>query len=148
MSISQNLQFTGDVPPADELDPPRGEVLARALERQARQEGWEVTECDNWRDCGWFFECRQGEAELQVSLAECGPHEWMLQVAPGRVPGMFGRWFGRKSSAGHADVLRLARMVHAAISSDPRCSHLRWLWNGPPDKRKWTSEPVPWQDSS
>src|SRR5262245_39768067 len=144
MALSQNLRFTGDVPPADELDHPRGEVLARALEGRVRGEGWEVAEFDNWRDAGWSFACSLGEAELQVVLAEWEPHEWILQIAPRRVPGLLGRLCGRRPSADHPDVLRLARVLHVAIRADLRYSRLRWLWNGSPDKGKSTPEPVPW----
>lgn len=147
MTFSQNLQFDGQVPQEQEFEP-AGEPVARLLQSAIRDSGWEVDELDNWRDCGWSVDCRRADAQLQVAITEIAPSEWMLQVAPLHVPGLFGRLRGRQPSASRGDALDLARLIHAALVADERFSRFRWLWDGFPDDGESTPGPVSWDNAS
>ncbi len=148
MTFSQNLQFDGRVPAGEGLDHPAGAFIARLLQSKMQDSGWRVGEVGNWRGSGWSLVCRQGDAELQVAICEIAPSEWMLQVGPFYVPGLFGRLCGRGPSADCGEVLALARVIHFALAADSHFSRLRWRWDGLPDDRKPTPEPTPWDDAS
>ena len=81
MSFSQNLLIAG-TGPADEDDLlAPGQALARLLSEHVQRAGWSTGEVDLWRGAGWFFICKHGEAELELTLGRVEPGEWMLQLA-------------------------------------------------------------------
>ena len=78
--------------------------------------GWLVDGADDWRDVGWTMNARKAAASLTVALARLGGgNHWMLQVAPQKVVGPFGRLLGRANSARPSDVVALALEVHSAL---------------------------------
>lgn len=141
MPISQNVTFVGEAQSDPEFDHPAGASIARRLEAGLRNAGWLVSDIDNWRDCGWSIECSRGDVRLEVSLALIDPGKWMLQVAPWKVPGPLGRLFGKRPSAMPADVLDLAKAVHAQLVQEARYSQFSWCWDGFPEEGNSASEP-------
>ena len=88
MPISQNLMFSATVAKDAEFDHPPGALLVRKLSEQLKASEWNVDEMDNWRDCGWSVSCRANLSELEIVLSQIRDGEWMLQVAPRKVPGI------------------------------------------------------------
>lgn len=114
----------------------------RALREDLSTRGWTPGDFDNWRDCGWAITCQRSGGDLELVVAPTGtPEEWMVQIAPARVPGLLGRALGRLPSATSALCHELATDVHAALSG--RFSRLRWRWDGFPDEEHSTSTPAP-----
>ena len=148
--FSQNVQFTGEVAPDEEFEHPAGASLARVLQAAVRDAGWAVDVIDNWRDCGWYLNCRRGEAALQVAFTalESPEPEWMLQISVQESPGFLARSLGRRPSGGNDDVLALARVVHSTLAADSHLSRFRWQWSGFPHDGQSTPEPLPWNDAS
>lgn len=144
MPISQNVAFTGDAEPDAEFDRPPGVSIARLLTKDLKSAGWEVSEFDNWRDCGWSLDCTRGNAQLRVVLAETGESAWMLQIAPLRMPGLVERLFGfgRRPSATASDILALAQAVHGILTQQSRFSDWKWRWDGPPSAKHSTPKPT------
>jgi len=130
MPISQNLAFTGVVADDYEYPNPPGRSVVRLLSAALQNVGWSVSECENWRDCGWSFECSQSDAIQLVTLAQTDEGKWMLQISPLRVPGFMTGLFGAKPSARPNDVLALAQAVHAILSDQESIHDLRWRWDG------------------
>jgi hypothetical protein len=141
MAISQNLAFKGVVENDDEFPHPPGLSVVRILVNALKSSGWSTSEFENWRDCGWSFECGQRGATLLISLAQTEESNWMLQISPLRVRGTLAALFGAKSSAHSDDVITLARDVHSILSRQERIYNLRWRWDGYPDVASSTSEP-------
>lgn len=140
MAISQNLVFKGEARSDDQFDHPPGAAIARFLETNLRDAGWQVCNFDNWRDCGWSLRCSRQDAELQVAFAEMDNSQWMLQVAPLRVPGLLGRMLGKATSATPGGVYALSRAIHDILGRTGRYSDFKWRWDGPPDEK---SSPEP-----
>jgi hypothetical protein len=139
---SQNATFLGPVTPDAEFDHPAGLPIVRALRADLSARGWTPGDFDDWRDCGWSISCRRDGGDLELIVASTGaPDEWMLQIAPARVPGLLGRALGKVPSATAALCHALATDVHAALSG--RFSRLRWRWDGFPDEAHSTPTPAP-----
>ena len=113
----------------------------RRLSAELSSMGWPTDEMENWRDCGWSVSCSRGFGQLQVVLSQIQNGEWMLQIAPQRVPGFFGGLIGGKPSATPAEVYELALSVHRALSAGGSLSSPRWRWDGFPDDEHSTPEP-------
>jgi hypothetical protein len=113
----------------------------RRLSTQLSTGGWRTGEMDNWRDCGWSIACSHSSGQLQIVLSQIQDGEWMLQIAPHRVPGFFGGLVGSKPSATPAEVYELAIAVHRALSVAGFLDSPRWRWNGFPDEEHSTPEP-------
>jgi len=139
--VSQNLLFIATAPKDSEFDQPPGAGLMRVLVAELARLGWDTDEMDNWRDCGWFVRCRCNSSELEVVLGQVESGEWLLQVNPCRVPGVFGTLLGRRPSAMPSDVYSLAVAVHRALSSLRSFENPRWCWDGFPDEKPSTAEP-------
>jgi hypothetical protein len=142
--LSQNLRFLGPVAadPANR-DPP-GLPIVQLLSAELPPRGWIAHPWDIWRDSGWLLPCRTGERELDLTLASIGPEdEWMLQIAPTRLPGLLGRALGRLPSATPMDCNRLALDVHAVLAGAGGFTRFWWRWDGFPDEASSTPEPMP-----
>src|SRR3954466_13287434 len=112
MSISLNTRFEG-ASPADAHDPhPPGAGIARALEHALLARDVAVAPFDNWRDVGWVIGYGRGQDALDISLAETGPRERMLQVGPREVPGFIASLLGRRAPEHGPAIHELARAVN------------------------------------
>ena len=142
MPISQNVRFTG-VPRDDaEHDHPPGGAIARELRDHLHRLGWAAGDLENWRDVGWLIPCRRNDARLEIACSAIGSAEWLLQISPAFVPGVFGRLLaGRKPSASPLDCTALARDVHAWLSASSTFRSAGWRWDGPPEPDGSTAEP-------
>jgi len=139
---SLNATFLGPVTPDAEFDHPAGLPIVSALLADLSARSWAPSEAENWRDSGWAISCRRGGSDLELVVASTGtPDEWLLQIAPARVPGLLGRALGKVPSATPARCHELASDVHAALSG--RFSRLRWRWDGFPDEANSTATPSP-----
>jgi hypothetical protein len=142
MPISLNVTFSGTVADDPEHAHPPGACLARQLRTALSADGWNVSEMDNWRDCGWQLDCSEGESQLQTVLAATAESDhWMLQIAPLRSPGFLARLLGAKPSAGPDAVYMLARSVHASLVRVQQFSSVLWCWDGFPGGNDSTPEP-------
>jgi hypothetical protein len=63
----------------------------RQLSADLTAAGYQCSEIDNWRDCGWSVVCRRASTEIEVVVAEIPIDAWMLQVRPYYRPGPVGR---------------------------------------------------------
>lgn len=143
MPLSQNVGFVGPSPPDAEFEHPVGRPIILALSERLRAGGWSVSEPDNWRDSGWSIDCGKPAPNLQVCLAEVSDGQWLMQVAPLRVPGVLSKLFGRREpSATPAQVQELALAAHASLTGQG-FSQIRWCWDGFPDGANSGSEPAP-----
>lgn len=142
MPISQNLRFDAAVEKDSEFDHPPGAALMRRLASKLSAAGWNTDEMDNWRDCGWSIGCRRGASQLEVVVSQVENGPWVLQVSPQRKPRLIGRLFGSKPSATTTDVHELALAVHEALSTLQYLGSPRWRWDGFPDEKNSTAEPV------
>ena len=133
MPTSQNLLFAGVVPQDARHPEPPGWAIAQLLCEGAKAQGWMPEEPDNWRDCGWSFQCRRDIAKLEIALAPYGEERWIVQVGPAECPGLIGRMLGKMPSATPSDTLAFAKLVHEVVSRQPTVSSLRWAWDGPPN---------------
>ncbi len=144
MPCSQNVAFAGTIAPDPDFDDPPGASIARELRSRLKALGWDVSEIENWRDCGWQVDCWKDEVALQAVLAPSGESSaWMLQIAPLRAPGFIMRFFGTHPSATPDDVYSLAQAVHSILTQQGAFSNFRWRWDGFPDEKSSTSEPTP-----
>ncbi len=141
MATSQNLRFAAWVPADAEFDHPPGAALMRRLSAEVSTAGWHTDEMNNWRDCGWSVACSRGSGQLQVVLSQIQDGEWMLQIAPHRVPGFLGGLVGSKASATPAEVYELALSVHHALLAAGFLGSPQWRWDGFPDDEHSTIEP-------
>jgi hypothetical protein len=122
---------------------PLGAALMHSLSAEVAAAGWATDPMDNWRDCGWSLVCRKTSSELEVVVTWVQRGYWLLQVRPHRMPGIVGRLFGGKVSAGPSDVHELALCLHQALSSLQLLGNPRWTWDKFPDERNSTPEPQP-----
>lgn len=144
MPISQNATFSGVAEPDKEFAHPPGASIARLLRSGIRTTGWEVSGIENWLDGGWEIDCVKGEARLQVVLAALTDQKgWMLQISPLRYPGIIGRLLGVCPSATPDQVQSLATEVSSILLQSSSFKDFRWCWDGFPDDRPATSEPMP-----
>ena len=139
MPISLNASFTGVAPTDVEFEHPEGAAIARLLRQAAQAKGWVAGDPDNWRDTGWSVLCSRASAKLECVIAAVGEAQWMCQVAPEVVPGLFGRALGKRPSASQAEIFELAQLVHSALSASRVYGEFRWRWDGPPNP---DSDPV------
>ena len=83
--------------------------------------------------CGSTMNARKAAASLTIALARLGGgNHWMLQVAPQKVVGPFGRLLGRANSARPSDVVALALEVHSALRKISGVSSMQGRWDGMP----------------
>lgn len=141
MANSLNVRFTGAAPPDREFDHPAGASIAKLLQNKLTNIGWKTEEFDNWRDCGWFFQCSKDAARIQIAFAQGEKDEWMLQVSPTILPGFIGKIFGKLPSATPENVLLMAKDVNNILRNDKIYSNFKWCWDGFPDDNNSTPEP-------
>jgi hypothetical protein len=135
MPRSLNLKWAAALCPEDSQDLRPGRWFAAELRRQLSACGWRVAEPGDWRDVGWCLIGTRGASSVSLFMAHLVPgEEWLLQLAPTRLPGLIGRLRGQQPSATPAELLGLARAVHAAFVQLPRVSSVRWRWDGIPDE--------------
>jgi hypothetical protein len=144
LPISQNARFHGNAPPDEEFDHPAGASMARMLLKGLQGAGWSVAGFDNWRDCGWSLDCARGESRLRIAFSQIEDGQWMLQVAPSRVPGWVGRWFGASVSAQPSQTTELANLIHAILEAEGDFHGFLWTWDGFPEKENSHPRPQPW----
>jgi len=142
MPLSQNLHFDAAPPKDAEYDHPPGAAIMRRLGSELVTSGWNTEEMDNWRDCGWSVVCRRESSQCEVVLSQGSDADWLLQVAPYKVAGLIGRWFGSKPSATSEQVYELALTVHRLLSETHWLGNPRWRWDGFPDDKHSTPEPT------
>ncbi len=147
MPISQNVLFQAAQQPDETNDHPPGSYIARAIKDGLDTDVWALSELENWRDCGWYFTCVCEGASLQVAVAQALEGQWLVQIAPARVPGLIGRLFKGKASARAPQTLSLAKAVHAILESDDLFSGFQWCWDGFPGEQNTTEKPVAFGDS-
>ena len=143
MSFSQNVRFSGRDSSEPAESHPAGHGIAKSLAGLVQAAGWEVGSVDNWRDCGWSFTCRRRAAQLEISIGEVQPSEWLLQIAPEYVPGFVSRLRGRQPSADRDDVFDLATRVYELLRGEFGAQ--LWCWDGFPDEHRSTPEPTHWR---
>ena len=149
MAISQNARFSGEAVPDAEFEHPPGASIARLLKDALAQRGWEVSDIDNWRDGGWSITCCRLASKLELVIAKMAVgEEWFLQIAPSYVPGLFGWLFSKPASAAPEAIQALARDAFAVLSESGRFASFMWCWDGFPDERNSTPEPVHARGSS
>lgn len=140
MTVSQNVVFVGlDVIGAPEH--PRGIGIARLTSEKLHGQGYNVTQLENWRDCGWSFSLLAGEATIEIvvsSLAKAG--EWIIQVSSADRPGPLARLFGSKKIDRSSELFDVASAVHQILAAGG-FSNLRWCGDGFPDPRASSPEP-------
>lgn len=143
MFVSQNLRFTATIPEDEEFAHPAGATLIRLLFTELTANGWGADELENWRDCGWSLACRRNANELEVVVSALSGDgdSWMLQVAPLRAPGLFGRLSGAKRSAEASEVLALAQAVHRVLADSGNLANPQWCRDGFPEDGQSTPEP-------
>ena len=138
-NISQNALFDGEYPD-DPDDHPVGRRLIQDLNTLLMEEGWELTPCDNWRDCGWVFFAALNRANIQIVVSMIETNTWMLQIANTNDPGWFARLFG-STAIDHSDtIFRIANSIHE-ILVEYNFTNFRWCHDGYPDDTN--SEPTP-----
>jgi hypothetical protein len=142
MPVSQNLRFSVPAAHDAEFEHPPGAALMRSLSTALSTSGWRAGELTNWRDSGWSIECVRNSSELQIALAQIQDGEWMLQVTRLRTAGLIAGLFGAKSSASAEDVFELALAVHRALIGAQLLGDAKWRWDGFPDEKNSTSEPI------
>ncbi len=141
MPISQNVRFSGEAPRDAEFEHPHGASIARQLEANLNRCGWSVAPFDNWRDVGWQLLCCKADTEIEITFSEFAEAQWMLQVAPTYMPGLWGRLLRRRRSAEPRDCLNMAKDVHQLLISSERYTDFKWCWDGFPNDVRSTSEP-------
>ena len=143
MNVSQNCIFTAEPEKDAEFDNPKGATLARLLYRELKLTGWDASEIENWRDCGWSTTCERDGKKLEIVLAALPDNSrWMLQIAPLSVAGSVGRLFGRVSSATQADVLLLAKEADRVLKEQGGISYALWCWDSFPKASTATAQPA------
>jgi len=144
MALSQNVRFIGEIEPGTEFEHPPGAAIAKFLRDAIAKRGWQVSEIDNWRDCGWFVTCCRREVRLQLVIAEVRAEKgWMLQIAPTYVPRILGRILKRPPSATPDDIQALALDTHSAFFENGRFRDFMWCWDGFPETDNSTPAPAP-----
>ena len=134
MSVSQNAVFKCSDFRINDSGYPPGEQLATYLFNILKKDR-QVHNFENWRDCGWFFECSKNNIKLELIISYMDSNQWFLQIAPSYIPGIFGRIKRKQPSASYSDILELSKDIHNVLSSDQRFSDLRWKWDGRPDEK-------------
>jgi hypothetical protein len=79
-------------------------------------------------------------------MAEAELPQWMLQVSPADLPGSIGRLFGKKASAGPAEVLEMANAIDRILKGPGNFAEIRWCWDGFPEEGNSTPEPTMWSN--
>ncbi len=140
MAISQNCLFAsiGRAPASDE---PGGRDLVETVGRSLAA-GWEVSEPDLWRGCGWMLTVRRQNACLEVVVSEVEPEMWLLQVAPQYSPSFIGRLMGRRPSALPRECFLGAVDVANALDGIGVERQL-WCWDGLPNEETGVARPTP-----
>jgi len=139
---SLNATFLGIVSPDAEFDHPEGLPVLRMVGDGLRRGKWTLGALENWRDSGWSVCCRRDGGEVDVVVASTGtPEEWMVQIAPSKVPGLLGRALGRAASASADQCLEVALLVHPILAG--RFTRLRWCWDDLPGEESSTATPTP-----
>ena len=142
MAVSLNCRFIAKPEVDPEWEHPLGVGLARLLEKNLVPRGWQTSELDNWRDCGWSIVCKKEGAELLAIVCPLPDDDvWIMQITPIRIAGFIGRLFGRSSSATSQEVLVLARDAHSILKESRQLERPRWRWDGAPDSPDSTDEP-------
>jgi hypothetical protein len=142
---SQNVRFTADVA-LDELDEHSpGESYTRQLAAAATQAGWETSEFDLWRDCGWSVECRRGEAALLLVLAKIQKPYWLVQINPLSRPGLLARLFGARSPDFSSEIFALSQAVDLALAGIESVRIVGWSWDGYPEDGAAAMHPEPFK---
>lgn len=143
MAFSQNLQFSGRAVRDDELEHPAGASIAKLLRSGLAERGWQVSLIDNWRDCGWSVECTRSDVTLEAVVSSMTDADrWFLQIAPSYRPGIVGRLFGKVATAKASDILAAAQDVHAILAGQSNFDDFKWCWDGYPEDKGSTSEPI------
>ncbi len=141
MPSSQNALFVGESPADPEYDHPPGAAIARMIECSFRDRGYSTNAVDNWRDCGWSFDCAINNCQFEICLAQTSePKLWMLQNASTNEPGCIAWLFGKRSADFSDAIHKIACEVHETLQINGHTS-LRWCIDGYPDYIK--STPVP-----
>ncbi|MHC5179895.1 MAG: hypothetical protein ACYSOS_05145, partial [Planctomycetota bacterium] len=102
---------------------------------------WVKTDLDNWRDCGWYFNCNRDSIKIELIISPMDSTQYFLQISPAYIPNIFARFANKQASANHTDVLNFSKEIHNTLLSDKRFSDIRWKWNGPPDENS-STEPL------
>ncbi len=141
MSISQNVRFSGFATPDDEFDHPAGVSIAKMLQAGLQDTRWNVTDFDNWRDCGWSLECSRDNTRLLIAFSQMEEGQWILQVAPSSNPGLLGRLFGSTVSSQPSETTELARSIHSILKTSGSFTDFMWTWDGFPEEASSDTEP-------
>lgn len=135
MTLSQNVCFNVNGLDSEEEHPP-GFAVASVIQAAIAQSSWDATQPDNWRDVGWeILSTGEHGAAISICLAQFEQSRWMVQVAPSKVPGFFGRLFGKYPSATSEQVHQLAMNVFNALSNHG-AQDQRWCWDDFPDSNE------------
>ena len=137
MTAVPHSAFVASFPMDAEFDHPPGAALARALESGLRERSFNVSQFDNWRDCGWVLNIAVDGKPFELYFTAYGnasEPSWLLAAAPLNQPGALARLFGRKAPDVIPELRALSVAVHELLSAHPSVSDLRWFLGGPPDK--------------
>lgn len=154
MSQSQNLAFTRPTDSTDEPDHPKGESIARLLEKRLIGTDWQPKRLDVWRDIGWDIEVAKKDSKIDIRLAAHHDHldAWMLQITPTFLPSFMSRLFKRiqnkpapSPSATHNDMFELAKLIHN-ILNEHGFDKLRWSFSDPYSEST-TTTPILFQEA-
>jgi hypothetical protein len=149
VAISQNARFVGEAAPDAEFEHPPGASIARLLQDALAKRGWQVSDIDIWRDSGWSITCSRPASKLELVIAQMAVgEEWLLQIAPSYVPGLFGWLFGKPASALPDDIQAVAKDAFTALSDCGRFGRFTWCWDGFPDETNSTPGPAPARGST
>lgn len=147
MTFSQNAFFEAAIAGDEDFPHPPGIRLSRALREILNDAGWLVADAQNWRDVGWSLAAKKNGVDVEVVLVSAAPEGWMMQIAPARVPGFFGRLLGGSASATRDDCYEVARLVERALSA-AGARACRWRWNGQADRGNTTGTPTRFESAT
>jgi hypothetical protein len=139
--LSQNAAFRGIAPPHEYDDWAPGHATIEELREQLVREGWGVSAVEAWRGSGWSLTCSSAGDDLEIYFAGTPP-EWVLQIAPTKIPSSRDRSKGKPASATPAACYALARAVHAALLAQQRWSDFHWCWDDDPSSDRTTEVPT------
>jgi hypothetical protein len=122
----------------DSEEPPFGKELAEFLAAKLREQGLTVSVPENYEDYAWMLDVEGAQPTpwILVSAFGDGPGEGLVLINSGIW------WLHRLLRRSDKDLReRIAKTIHAILSSDPRFSDIRWHVDEPWDEG-WSSTPT------
>jgi hypothetical protein len=134
------LTFKTSFPESSEYEHPRGYSICKFLQMELAQAGFSIQPPENYDDIAWSADCIINDKRVFFFVGYLGTKvtDWQLIVCSGI--GLIGRLLGRKDQD---ERIKLARAIHAILSTDERFSELKWFsrYTDTP-KDSWSPQPT------